>query len=859
MTPNAPAPSSTHVGRLSAALQEYQAALDLGLPVDRAALLARHPDLPNLSSDLHALDDLHGAGAELAAGLPGRPSAEPTLADFEIVREAGRGGMGVVYEAIQRSLGRRVAVKVLTQAAALDDRTRRRFLHEARAAALVDHPNVVPVFHVGEEHGVPYYVMPFIDGSSLARHRPAGDFAFVARVGAAAAGALSAAHAQGVIHRDIKPANLLLGPGGKVWVADFGLALAPFTGALTQTGGRPGTPRYMSPEQLTGRRDALDGRTDIYSLGVTLYELAAGRPAFTAADDGDPVRAILEADFPRLRSVAPEVPVGLETVILKAMAFEPADRYPTAGDMAADLRRFLDGVPVLARRPGPLVKGRRWVTRHRRTVAVTVGIALLAAGSIQGLTWRAYRAEAAARAEAERNRTLAVAAVGSLGNASDSILSHAPGLEERKLRYLTECRDVVEPFAEDASLPVAVRRDIAAATFRLAEAYLHARRFADAEASFRTLLARLEALAAAAPDDFPIRRDTAQALEGLGRSLRDQRRYDEARGAFYRALATAERAHALAPEAATGIVRLGEIRCLLAEADERQTGSAEATLQIYLDVAATYDALRDRYRTGHPRSYMRLVYIRNAIALRYVAAGKLDEAEREYGKAVEADDVLATEFRDEPANIRDAGWHLRGEWGRLMCARGRVAEGRALIRRSVQELETAVGLYPHAAQYRARLISVLGTLAVVEHLADNRDASRTAAVRCADLLAKMDVAVWPACCAQAWLTMPFADLKSKAVGERLLACHPDVRPLWVRAALLHHHGRTAEALTALGKENGPAEEFVRACCGAKSDPAAAVKVYDAAAARFEIEPLRWPEVQFWQRETAARLVAVRPR
>lgn len=162
MTPVTPAPDVSPDERLSAALQEYQAALDLGLPVDRAAFAAGYPDLPDLADDLRALDDLHRVGEELTTGPPSPPAAEPTLADFDLVREAGRGGMGVVYEARQRSLGRRVAVKVLTRATALDDRTRRRFLHEARAAALVEHPHVVPVFHVGEEHGVPFYVMPFV-------------------------------------------------------------------------------------------------------------------------------------------------------------------------------------------------------------------------------------------------------------------------------------------------------------------------------------------------------------------------------------------------------------------------------------------------------------------------------------------------------------------------------------------------------------------------------------------------------------------------------------------------------------------------------------------------------------------------
>ena len=164
MTAAEPLTDPTPIDRLSAALQEYQSALDMGVRTDRDELLKRYRDIPDLAGDLDALDALHGAGVELDPPA----TVEPRLDDFEIIREIGRGGMGIVYEAKNRSLGRRVAVKVLTNAAGLDEAARKRFLHEARVAALIDHPNVVPVFQVGEANGTPFYVMPFIEGQSLA-------------------------------------------------------------------------------------------------------------------------------------------------------------------------------------------------------------------------------------------------------------------------------------------------------------------------------------------------------------------------------------------------------------------------------------------------------------------------------------------------------------------------------------------------------------------------------------------------------------------------------------------------------------------------------------------------------------------
>ncbi len=262
--------------------------------------------------------------------------------------------MGVVYEAVQVSLGRRVALKVLPNAAALDPRHLQRFHVEAQAAASLNHPHIVPVFATGTAEGDPLLRdavhrrtrpgagHPRIAARRAGGHRgrppraeyahaaldPRGSFARdVARLARQAAEALEHAHANDVLHRDIKPSNLMIDDHGQLWITDFGLARVRGGLDLTQTGDALGTPRYMSPEQALGRRAPLDGRTDIYSLGVTIYELLTLRPAFSGDDRLEVLRQIAQDEPMPPRKLDPTIPVDLETIVLKAMAKSPADRY----------------------------------------------------------------------------------------------------------------------------------------------------------------------------------------------------------------------------------------------------------------------------------------------------------------------------------------------------------------------------------------------------------------------------------------------------------------------------------------------------------------------------------------------------
>jgi tetratricopeptide (TPR) repeat protein len=403
--------------------------------------IARYPQAAEmLRPILASLRLLECSRSGQAAAVDEAPAeVEGTLGDFRILREVGRGGMGVVYEAVQISLGRHVALKVLPFAAALDERQLQRFKNEAQAAAGLHHTNIVPVYAVGCERGVHFYAMQLISGQTLAsviaelRQRqngaevaadpqrtsayvaapavvaataevdtPLGQalstqhstrsvafFSSVARLGMQAAEALEHAHQVGVVHRDIKPGNLMVDVRGNLWVTDFGLAHIHSDTRLTMTGDLVGTLRYMSPEQALAQRVGIDQRTDVYSLGATLYELLTLRPVFDGRDRQELLRQIAFDEPQAPRRLNRAIPVELETIVLKALAKNPAERYATAQELADDLDRFLKDEPIRARRPTLVQRVRRWGRRHRPAVRALVAVLLMAAllGGSAGLWW----------------------------------------------------------------------------------------------------------------------------------------------------------------------------------------------------------------------------------------------------------------------------------------------------------------------------------------------------------------------------------------------------------------------------------------------------------------------------------------
>ncbi|QDU66455.1 protein kinase domain-containing protein [Engelhardtia mirabilis] len=389
----------------------------------------------------------HLARLERFGMLP--PELAPRENDdtYELLGPLGSGGMGVVYRARDRRDGRVVALKTLDPRLALTDRLRARFRREIDAVRRVDHPRVVGVLEVGERAGLPYFTMPFVEGATLGAlltHLRQGGEAgrapsieelaaawqrdaarppltlpgrsyveVVCRIVLDVARGLEAVHAVGVVHRDVKPSNLLIDARGRGNLFDLGLAHLVDDTRLTHTGDFAGSPHYAAPEQVVGPSGAIDARTDLWGLGATLFEALALRPPFMGSGSPEILRQIATADAPRLRAVAPWAPRDLETLVSCCLERDPARRYASAAELAADLTRFLDFRPVLARPIGRVERLARLARRNRAATAATVLGAAILLGTPLGL-WQhsrtigqqrdvAEKAAAEARREAAEN------------------------------------------------------------------------------------------------------------------------------------------------------------------------------------------------------------------------------------------------------------------------------------------------------------------------------------------------------------------------------------------------------------------------------------------------------------------------
>lgn len=371
-------------GDVEAAIEAFLAnAADMG--PESKSVLAREPGLADFLSQHEYLVQLGSwwRGAvdpgdttalyDASSSAPGQaPQAVggevPELPGYEILRQVARGGMGVVYEAVQRSLNRRVAVKLILQGGLASKIDQQRFVTEATAVAKLEHPNIVVIHEVGEHRGLPFFSMEYIEGESLAQLGSRGlvNPRQAAQYVHDVAEAVQFAHDHGVLHRDLKPSNVLVDKLGRVRVMDFGLAKQiDADDKLTVTGQLLGTPAYMAPEQASGSSANVGPACDVYGLGAVLFELLTGQPPFCGATQLETLLDVLESDPPLPQQLNPQVPRSLEMIALKCLEKNPADRYASAQEVATDLQRYLDGESLSISSPNLLDRLVRTLQRSK--------------------------------------------------------------------------------------------------------------------------------------------------------------------------------------------------------------------------------------------------------------------------------------------------------------------------------------------------------------------------------------------------------------------------------------------------------------------------------------------------------------
>ena len=648
--------ATTHDDELARVLETCLADLEAGREPDAERLLAEHPAIADrLGAALQALELVHqvspAEGPRPAAPSESLPLGR--LGDFDILREVGRGGMGIVYEASQISLGRRVALQVLPFAATLDPRQMQRFRMEAQAAALLHHVNIVPIYSVGCERGVHYYAMQYIEGQSLAEilaalrlpdsdqapsrlddtarlpctalssersGRGLGYYRSVARLGLQAALALEHAHQLGVVHRDIKPANLLVDVTGNLWVADFGLARLRSQMGLTLSGDTVGTLRYMSPEQALAKRAVVDHRSDIYSLGSTLYEALTLRHAYPGDSPEEVLRRLAEGEPVAPRKIDPRIPTQLETVIQKAMAREPERRYATAQELADDLGRFLDHRPVLAVAPGVRERATKWAWRHRAVLLAAAAVAALAVPCLLVLSVLLWRQQAAtqsalelARARAEETQTQRTLAEANFQKALDGLnallwelenprWSNLAGFKEAREELTRRGLETIEELASQPGTDPSVRFQAARAYERMATLHLVDKQPARAAAAHARAVALLEGLQAESPENIEYSSVLARAHWAMGNWDVSLKRPEESSLEYQKAIAAYEKA---LPFDRDGRIH-NNLACLLCDSldptlrdGSRAVALADRAVQLAPEQRSYWNTLGwARYRTG---------------------------------------------------------------------------------------------------------------------------------------------------------------------------------------------------------------------------------------------------------------------
>jgi tetratricopeptide (TPR) repeat protein/tRNA A-37 threonylcarbamoyl transferase component Bud32 len=685
---------------------------------------------------------------------------------FCILRPHARGGLGAVFVALDSELHREVALKQILEKHADDPVSRLRFLAEAEITGGLEHPGVVPVYGLGTDScGRPYYAMRFIKGDSLkeaiARFhedealkgdpgRRSLELRKLLRRFTDVCNAIDYAHSRGVIHRDLKPANIIVGKHGETLVVDWGLAkavgradpsvgeqtLAPSSGGSSETlpGSALGTPAYMSPEQARGELERLGPRSDVYSLGATLYCLLTAKPAFEGDDIGAILHCVQEGRFQRPSQSDPSLDKALESVCLKAMATQPDDRYPTPRALADDLDRWMADEPVTAWREPFSRRTRRWARRNRiamtaAAVAVVAGVVGLAA--VLAVQTRANTALAVslqrettaktALADTNADLTRSRAAVEARYDlAVEAIKTFHTGVSEDFLLKQEQFKEVRDRLLKSASdfygrlgallgkeSDLASRRALWRANYEVADLTGKVGKPEDALAAHRQVLAARESLAAEIPADPEIKADVGRSLTAVAGLLGSTGQAKEAEATF-------RKAETLLVELAPTIAEAGAARAVLANCRSRLGGLLE-TMGRFNEAMSAYRLARADQEalaavpgaTVESRQELAATIHGNADLLRMT--GKSLEAEAEYRKALSIEQKLAdgnptiTEFRGSLA-------HSHNNLGNLLSNTGKSSAAEAEYRKAAALWQKLADDNPAVTQFRLSLAGIHNNL-----------------------------------------------------------------------------------------------------------------------------------------------------
>ena len=758
-----------HVKATEANLEDGRDPIPIGASTraELAAILAddTDPDPDATRSAAVAGDDrsIHGIG----------PS--PGGRRFRILRPHARGGLGAVYVALDSELNREVALKQILENHADNPVSRGRFLVEAEITGGLEHPGIVPVYGLGAHgDGRPYYAMRFVRGDTLGNaikafhQRPKTDskrsleFRALLRKLTDVCNTIEYAHARGVLHRDIKPANVIVGKHGQTLVVDWGLAkalgraaadaderaLTPSSGgglALTLPGKVMGTPAYMSPEQARGEVEALEPRSDVYSLGATLYHLLTGRAPFERSTPAV-LESVAAGAFPRPRAVDVEIDPALEAIVLKAMAREPADRYASARALADDIDRWMADERVEAF-PEPWTRTlNRWLTRHRTSVtgAAAAGLVALAAqGVISVAQSRANDRLAATnkaldlqRQRAEANESQAIEAVKRFKDAiaNNPELKDNPELDSLRktllkepLAFFSRLHQRLE--VENDARPESLRQLAHAAN----EHGMLIDEIGDREEAvpvLRQALDIFERLARDHPAVADYQTDLAASHNSVGDSLGALGRFDGARAAYARAVEIDERLardHPAVADYQASLARalgsLGNLLLVANRLDEARTTFARA-VEIDERLARDHPTVPD-YQAGLAISHRNLGDLLREM-------GRTDEARTTYKRAIEIEERLA---RDHPA-VADYQASLaisHNELGIVFLDTGRTDEARTTFARAIEIQDRLVREHPAVPDYQAGLAMSHNNLGSLLREMGRTDEARTSFARAIEI------------------------------------------------------------------------------------------------------------------------------